>query len=346
MINEIRLTFNINEKIRSYRRLTQRWKAEMRATCIFAISIIFTSIIFASCSDGNRVKVGVSQCSYDDWRLKLNEEMQREALIYDNLDLEIRSAYDDPARQVEDIKYFIDQGVDVIVTSPQNTENLNEVLAEARKKGIKVIDFDRLPSEKCYDIFVGADNKMLGYSAGEYLIKRLPAGSKFLEIKGSVGSTPAGERSEGFHRAMKESGEMVFLGSAQGDWSTPQAERIVDSLLKVYPEVDAIFAHNDRMAIGAANALRKVGRDSVKIAGIDAVPETGIRAVANGDIDVTFMYPTAGQELIELALKAASNKELSDEFILSSLQPVDRSNADILLELSESINNKNRKLIS
>ncbi|MDE6273237.1 MAG: substrate-binding domain-containing protein [Muribaculaceae bacterium] len=298
----------------------------------------------ASCSDRKRVKIGVSQCSYDDWRMKLNEEMYRESLLHENLDLEIRSAYDDPNRQVEDIRHFIDEKVDVIIASPQNLDNLNDILKEARAKGIKVIDFDRMPSEKCYDIFVGADNVQLGRSAGEYLLKHLPRGAKFLEIKGLASSTPAGERSQGFHNALDEDSEAVFVASAEGRWNAADAEHAADSLLRLYPDIDAIFAHNDRMALGASEAARKLGRDSILIAGIDAVAETGIRGVADKKIDVTFMYPTAGKELIDLGLKAAGGATLNDKFILTSIQPIDDSNAAILLELSQSIDDEKVKV--
>lgn len=305
---------------------------------------LLTSFLLGSCADRNKVSIGVSQCSYDDWRLKLNDEMYRESLLYDDLELEIRSAYDDPDRQVEDIRHFIDKGVNVIIASPQNSENLNEILAEARSKGIKVIDFDRKASKKCYDIFVGADNVMLGKGAGDYLTSHVGAGMRYIEIEGLGSSTPAGERHAGFTQAVAASPDAVCVARACGAWDQKRAERVADSLLRLHPDVNAIFAHNDRMAIGAREAARKLKIDSLTIVGIDAVPQTGIQAVADGRLDATFMYPTAGKELIDLGMRAARGARLSDEFIISSALPVDRSNAGILLELSESLDDEKNKV--
>lgn len=329
---------------RSYKRRINDQITVLTEKTILIFAVVCFLAGLSACSDDKRVKIGVSQCSYDDWRLKLNEEMYRESLMHENLDLEIRSAYDDPERQVEDIRHFINEKVDVIIASPQNSVNLNDILKEARTKGIKVIDFDRKPSEKCYDIFVGADNVQLGNSAGQYLLRNLPEGAKFLEIRGLASSTPAGERSEGFRNALKDAPGANLVADAEGKWNASDAERVTDSLLRLYPDINAIFAHNDRMALGASEAARKLGRKNILIAGIDAVPETGIQGVADKRIDVTFMYPTAGKELIDLGLKAASGTQLSDEFILTSIQPIDSTNAAILLELSHSIDNEKVKV--
>lgn len=106
---------------------------------------------------------------------------------------------------------------------------------------------------------------------------------------------------------------------------------MVDSLLSIYPDVDLIYAHNDRMAIGASEVARRLGRDGIKIIGIDAAPDIGIKAVADSVIDATFLYPTEGHRLIRTALAILKNKPYKKETIIPASSAVDLSNADILL---------------
>lgn len=308
------------------------------------IAIIASLILLCSCHQDKKYKIGVSQCSYDDWRLKLNEEINREALLYDDMDIEIVSAYDDPERQQEDVRRFIRDGVDVIIASPQNTENLNSVLQEARNKGIKVIIFDRTASEKCYDVFVGADNQKLGKAAGDYLLYRLGRKGRFLEITGAPGSSPAAGRHEGFMTALTSAPEATLISSVPGDWSENRGADVADSLLRIYPDIDGVYAHNDRMATGVRNAADRLGLKEIVIVGTDAVPQGGIKSVAEGKIDATFMYPTAGKELIALAHQAAVGQPLKDRLIISSALPVDSTNAEMLLQLANSIDDEKSKI--
>ena len=308
------------------------------------IAIILSLILMCSCHQDKKYKIGVSQCSYDDWRLKLNEEIYREALLYDDMDIEIVSAYDDPERQQEDVRRFIRDGVDVIIASPQNTENLNSVLHEARQKGIKVIIFDRTASEKCYDVFVGADNQKLGKAAGDYLLYRLGRKGRFLEITGAPGSSPAAGRHEGFITALASAPEATLISSVPGDWSENRGEEVADSLLRIYPDIDGVYAHNDRMATGVRHAADRLGLKEILIVGTDAVPQGGIKSVAEGKIDATFMYPTAGKELIALAHQAAVGQPLKDRLIISSALPVDSTNAEMLLQLANSIDDEKSKI--
>ena len=308
------------------------------------IAIIASLILLCSCHQDKKYKIGVSQCSYDDWRLKLNEEINREALLYDDMDIEIVSAYDDPERQQEDVRRFIRDGVDVIIASPQNTENLNSVLQEARNKGIKVMIFDRTASEKCYDVFVGADNQKLGKAAGDYLLYRLGRKGRFLEITGAPGSSPAAGRHEGFMTALTSAPEATLISSVPGDWSENRGAEVADSLLRIYPDIDGVYAHNDRMATGVRNAADRLGLKEIVIVGTDAVPQGGIKSVAEGKIDATFMYPTAGKELIALAHQAAVGQPLKDRLIISSALPVDSTNAEMLLQLANSIDDEKSKI--
>lgn len=316
----------------------------MNLKTLFYTFFLLSIILFTGCSHETKYRIGVSQCSYDDWRSKLNDELERQAMVYPDIDLEIKSAYDDPKRQQADIREFIKEGVDVIITSPHDSINLNEVLQEAHEAGIKVLVFDREPSRHVYDIFVSADNAMLGKAAAEFLIEARDGKANILEIWGLPTASPAFGRHNGFLKVLEENPSSRCLGEGFGEWTQDRAEAVTDSLLALYPETDAIFAHNDRMAIGARNATRKIGREDILIAGIDAVPSLGMKAVADGVIDATFIYPTAGKELIDLGVRAARGVKLQDELIISTAQPVLRQNAPILLEINQAIIDEKAKV--
>ncbi len=128
------------------------------------------------------------------------------------------------------------------------------------------------------------------------------------------------------------------------DWNKEDAIRVADSLLKLYPEVNLIYAHNDRMAIGASETVRRLGRDDIKIIGIDAAPEIGIQAVADTLIDATFLYPTEGHRIIQTALAILKGKPYNRETILPASSAVDLSNADILLLQNETLKEETCKM--
>lgn len=319
-------------------------KTQFGTEWVRIVYILLPLLLLIGCQQPTKYRIGVSQCSYDDWRLKLNDELERQALLYPEVELEIVSAYDDPERQQRDVRRFIDEKFDVIITSPHDSLNLNDVLREAREQGIKVLVFDREPSQKNYDIFITADNAMLGRAAGNFLIRSKNGKANILELWGTPSTSPALGRHSGFMEALAAYPESRHFAEGVGNWNEEEAEVVTDSLLALYPETDAIFAHNDRMALGARKATRKAGRTDILIAGVDAVPELGIKAVADNIIDATFVYPTAGKELIDFAVKAARGEELKDELIISTAQPVVPDNASILLEIGRAVDDEKAKV--
>ena len=119
---------------------------------------------------------------------------------------------------------------------------------------------------------------------------------------------------------------------------------MTDSLLSLFPDVDLIYAHNDRMAIGASQVARRRGLDDIKIIGIDAAPEIGIKAVADSVIDATFLYPTEGHLLVKTAMSILKGEPYDKEIVLPASSPVDRSNADILLLQDRSLQQETAKM--
>ena len=292
--------------------------------------------LFLSCGGSAKKQyvIGVSQCSEDVWREKLNEELRIAALYYNNVDLRIKSAYDDVKLQTEQINSFVDEGVDLLIVAPGQV-TISPAIDRAYEKGIPVIIFDRRTRSDKYTAYIGADNKEIGSSMGEYLAGALPGSGRILELCGLSTSSPAIERSEGFDSVVATRPGLEIVAQAHADWTEQGAYRVMDSLLsQPHPQFDCLFAHNDRMAMGARRAAAKHGLDlnSIQFCGIDAMPQKGggMQLVADGTLFASFIYPTRGDEVIQLAMNILTKKKYNRENQLSSAL-VSHDNARVLL---------------
>ena len=292
--------------------------------------------LFLSCggSAKKHYVIAVSQCSEDTWREKLNEELRIAALFYNNVDLRIKSAYDDVKLQTEQINSFVDEGVDLLIVAPGQV-TISPAIDRAYEKGIPVIIFDRRTRSDKYTAYIGADNKEIGSSMGEYLVGALPGSGRILELCGLSTSSPAIERSEGFDSVVATRPGLEIVAQAHADWTEQGAYRVMDSLLsQPHPQFDCLFAHNDRMAMGARRAAAKHGLDlnSIQFCGIDAMPQKGggMQLVADGTLFASFIYPTRGDEVIQLAMNILTKKKYNRENRLSSAL-VSHDNARVLL---------------
>ena len=273
----------------------------------------------------------------------MNDEVKREIMFHEDAVVEIRSADDNNQKQIEDIKYFADNGFDILIVSPNEAAELTPVIKEVYENGMPVIIFDRNINGDTYTARIGVDDEGLGRSAAHYAVHMKGKDAKAIEIFGLRGSTPAEGRHQGFSKEFAREGGHL-LASVAANWNKEDAVPVVDSLLNIYPDVDLIFAHNDRMAIGASEVARRHGRGDITIIGIDAAPNIGIKAVADSVIDATFLYPTEGHRLIQTALKILKGKPYEREVILPVSSAVDLSNADILLLQNETLNEETGKM--
>ena len=292
--------------------------------------------LFLSCGGSAKKQyvIGVSQCSEDVWREKLNEELRIAALYYNNVDLRIKSAYDDVKLQTEQINSFVDEGVDLLIVAPGQV-TISPAIDRAYEKGIPVIIFDRRTRSDKYTAYIGADNKEIGSSMAEYLAGALTSGGRILELSGLYSSSPAIERQQGFDSVVATRPGLEIVAQAHADWTEQGAYRVMDSLLsQPHPQFDCLFAHNDRMAMGARRAAAKHGLDinSIQFCGIDAMPQKGggMQLVADGTLFASFIYPTRGDEVIQLAMNILTKKDYKRENQLSSAL-VSHDNARVLL---------------
>lgn len=300
-------------------------------------------LILTGCHEDRTYRIGVSQCSQDDWRQKMNDEIEREIMFHPEATVEIRSADDSNEKQIADIRYFLDNKFDIIIAAPNEAEAITPIIKEAYEGGTPVVIFDRNINGNYFTANFGVDNAGIGTEAAEYAAHLLKSGGKILEIRGLTGSTPAADRAAGFRRIADTLPGLQIVAGADGKWNYDDALVTADSLLAAHPDADLIYAHNDRMAIAAAEVAHHRGL-SPYIIGVDAAPSIGIKAVADGVIDATFLYPTEGHRLIRTALSILKNEPYDSIQMLPALAAVDKSNAEILLKQDESLREETSRM--
>ena len=308
------------------------------------IYLFLLAAVLVSCS-GNKVKyrIGVSQCSADVWRDKQNAELRMGAYFHDNVELKFAAAYDSDERQVQQIDSLLNDGIDLLIVAPNQVQTISPAIDRAYDKGIPVIVFERKTSSQKYTAFISADNYEMGHVMGEYIVSRLHGQGTVLEIKGLAGSSPSIERHKGFLDAIKEAPGIKVVGSLQGDWTESTAYEITKQWLDNNKEVrvDLVFGANDRTAMGARKAVANSKLNTLNstlYCGIDGLPgeNGGIQLVRDSLLDASYIYPTHGDQIIELAVNILEGKPYKKETMLMSAL-VTHDNAKVLLMQGEEL---------
>ncbi len=233
---------------------------------------------------------------------------------------------DNSATQSAGIETMIAQGVDGIVISPRDVEALAPAIQAATDAGIPVVTVDRNVTGAETLAHVGADNVRGGEIQGEYLMEILPDGGQIIELQGTVGASPAIDRSAGFNSVLEgnDAYEIVFQQTAA--FARDQGLTVTEQALQANPDADAIVAANDDMAFGAAEAVSGAGLD-IPIIGFDALPEA-LQAVQDGTLAATIEQFPGGQtsgamEILVDYLRDGTEPEEHDNFIEPMLITVD-----------------------
>jgi ribose transport system substrate-binding protein len=270
-------------------------------------------------------RIAFSQCnSAEPYRSTQNAILRREIAKYPDCELVIQDAQQDNAKQIDQIDTFILQGVDLLIVAPNEAGPLTPVVRKAQGAGIKVICLERNLLEPVYDIFVGADNVAIGEMAGQFVAEQLQGVENpvVIEIKGLLGTKPQEERHAGARKYIDEVPGVTVIEEV-GNWLQDEGQRRMEDLLQAHPRIDAVYAHNDPMAVGAYLAARDAGRvEEMLFVGVDALggPAGGIKKVMDGVLDCTFYYPTCAAEALELGVKMLRGEETPDEVILKPAQ--------------------------
>lgn len=298
--------------------------------------IIYVAIIvlMTGCAQQPRKYViGVSQCSEDVWRDKLNDELKMGEYLNDSLIVKLASSNDDNVLQNKQVNQFIDEGVDLLIVSPNQLSAISKSVERAYDKGIPVILYDRKTNSDKYTAFIGCDNYTIGKSMGTFIAQQLHGKGRIVEISGLEGSSPALERHRGFMDAIKPYPGLQVVASEEGNWKEEGGIQAMKRILKQTQDFDYVFAHNDFLAWGAYVAARQMRvKRNYKYTGVDgmATEGGGLELVRDGIFEASYLYPTKGDEVIALAMKILKHQPYErDNYLSTSI--ITQANAALTL---------------
>ena len=313
--------------------------------------ILVALLALTGCSSHYKYKIGVSQCVGGRWREKANNEILSAQHLYDNdVKVIIKNADNNNERQCLQIDSLVDEGVDLLVVSPNDYHALDRSLQRARKKNIPIVFFDRITAMKDYAAYIGGDNVEAGRMMGEYAAMlcrdsvvtdgRRPV---VLEMTGPLEISPATQRHAGFSNAVSQYPNIDYH-HVPSQWSYDDCKRIMREWLENGKAVDVVFCHSDLAAVGAYEAAKELHKErEIRFLGIDGLPGEGLDAVQNGQLAASYIYPTHGEEVIALALRILEGKPFERTNNLKSIVVTPQNVADIALS-SSSLMKQNRYL--
>ncbi|MDQ3525245.1 MAG: substrate-binding domain-containing protein [Chloroflexota bacterium] len=300
---------------------------------------VSTTCLPESIPEKDSYLIGMSQANEGEpWRQAMNDQIEAAAAEHPELEVVFADAAQDNATQVADVEGFLQQGIDLLIISPNEAAPLTDVVAQACAEGVPVIVLDRRVNGEEYTMWIGADNTLIGQMAGEYTASWCEEENHdpclIGELRGLEGSTPAQERGDGFRLGIESSSAIEIAASQNADWLRELAIPASQAMFQANPDLNVIYAHNDPMAEAAIISAENQGLDpeSILFIGIDGLPtpDGGLRSVADGRLDVTYVYPTGGQEAIDWTVNILNGETPPREVVLETIEVTEENAQDVL----------------
>lgn len=222
------------------------------------------------------------------------EEMGAKLIVID--------AQDDAAKQASDVEDLIQQGVDLILINPTDSEAVVATVQSANDAGIPVITVDRSAEGGEVVSHIASDNKAGGVLAGEYMVSLLGEGAKVAELEGIAGSSAARDRGAGFNEIAE--GQLDVVAKQTANFNRAEGLTVMENILQANPDIQGIFAHNDEMALGALEAVEAAGKD-ITVVGFDATDDA-VNSVEAGKLAGTVAQKPEliGKKAVEAAVQS------------------------------------------
>ncbi|CAI6044524.1 Ribose import binding protein RbsB [Paenibacillus sp. JJ-100] len=234
-------------------------------------------------------------------------------------------AQNDSAKQTNDVDDLIQQGVDALLINPADSAAISTAVQSANSVGIPVITLDRSADKGEVAALVASDNAKGGQMAAAYIVEQLGEGAKVIELEGVPGASATRERGKGFHEIADQKLDVIAKQSA--DFDRSKGLNVMENLLQGNPEVQAVFAHNDEMALGAIEAIQSSGKD-IPVIGFDG-NDDAIKSIQDGKLTATVAQQPQliGQLALQAALDVLSGEQV-EKSIPAELKLVTKDNVN------------------
>ncbi|EOE5506779.1 ribose ABC transporter substrate-binding protein RbsB [Cronobacter sakazakii] len=214
--------------------------------------------------------------------LKDGAQKEAEKLGYE---LVVLDSQNNPAKELANVQDLTVRGTKLVLINPTDSDAVGNAVKMANQAKIPVITLDRMASKGDVVSHIASDNIAGGKIAGNYIAKQAGDGAKVIELQGIAGTSAARERGEGFKQAV-EAHKLNVLASQPADFDRTKGLNVMQNLLTAHPDVKAVFAQNDEMALGALRALQTAGKTDVMVVGFDGTAD-GVKAVQDGKMSAT-----------------------------------------------------------
>jgi len=271
----------------------------------------------------DKLTVGFSQVGAESaWRTAETQSIQSEAAKR-GVDLKFSDAQQQQENQIKAIRAFIAQGVDAIILAPKVETGWAPVLREAKRKNIPVILVDRginVQDDSLYTTLIASDFIAEGRMAAEWLAKKTAGKCNIVELQGSPGAAPAIDRKKGFEEAIAKHADMKIIKSQSGDFTRAGGKQVMEAFLKSEGKnINAVYAHNDDMSLGAIQAIEEAGMKpgtDIIVVSIDGVKDA-FAAMIDGKLNCTVeCNPLLGPAAFDAVTAALAGKPLSKKTIV------------------------------
>jgi ABC-type sugar transport system substrate-binding protein len=314
----------------------------VKKTLVAATAISLSTFALTSCGSSSGSESGSDSGSNDDgtitmgfaqvgaesgWRTANTKSIQETAEA-EGIDLKFTDAQGKQENQIQAIRSYIQQKVDVIAFSPVVETGFDAVLQEAKAANIPVILTDRavdVEDTSLYETFLGSDFVVEGEKAGEWLVDNAKEADvdgdgtvNVVQLEGTTGAAPAIDRAEGFASKISADDSIEVTASQTGDFTRDGGKQVMESFLQSDDSIDVVFAHNDDMGLGAIEAIEAAGLEpgkDIQIITIDAVKD-GMQALADGKFNfIVECNPLLGPQLMDLAKKVLDGEEVPERVL-------------------------------
>lgn len=320
------------------------WKNKSVIAAVIIVLAFFSgaAVYFASAQpqpdDGFEIVIGVSLWDMRDaYNLNMHRELLNCSIADDRVNIVFKDAARNPDKQRDDIAKLLDLGIDALIVRPYDPSAIQDAMQTALDSGVPVIAVSNADSVPASTVQICVDDKWLGYMAGKYVRDMAGDGElTILEIEGDMDDVAARNRRDGFRRVIgRQNSKIKVKYVVSGYWLRDKTEENIlrSGILESGDDIQAVFAHDDEMAIGAYNAFRKIGKQ-VPIISIGGLWNEGLEAVEKGNVTATVYYSTGGNAAYGAAIATLEGVKRPEKIYMGAIN-IDKSNLNIAYRSSD-----------